>query len=180
MSCKPSLKVQELINNDWLGLEDTEWQNRLYFFGGYLLLQRQTKVKVHLFELMCDVLDQNLPAHIHWMRHNCNYVKLKFHDQNDQIMLLKDSWSVILILDQMHQRIHNNMPDEIELPSALDGREVARGLGKPEAALLRLHRLPLLEIHPLAQCRRSAAQQAAGARGRCQAPCRTGWVMDAA
>ena len=117
MSYKPSLKVQEFIANDWLGLEDTEWQNRLYFFGGYLLLQRQTKVKVDLFELMCEVLNENLPAHVHWMRHNCNYMKLKFHDQHDQIMLLKDSWSVILILDQMHQRIHNNMPDEIELPN---------------------------------------------------------------
>ena len=37
--------------------------------------------------------------------------------------------------------------------SALDGREVPRDLGQPQAALLRLRGLRLLEIHPLTQCR---------------------------
>ena len=32
-------------------------------------------------------------------------------------MLLKGSWSVILILDHMHQRMHKNLPDETELPN---------------------------------------------------------------
>ena len=36
---------------------------------------------------------------------------------------------------------------------AVDGREVPRDLGQPQAALLRLRGLRLLEIHPLTQCR---------------------------
>ena len=31
--------------------------------------------------------------------------------------LLQDSWSDMMILDHIHQRMHNNLPDETELPN---------------------------------------------------------------
>ena len=31
--------------------------------------------------------------------------------------LLQDSWSEMLILDHMHHRMHNNLPDETQLPN---------------------------------------------------------------
>ena len=48
MSYKPSLKVQELINNDWIGLEDEEWHRRTYTLAGYMQLQLQKKEEVDL------------------------------------------------------------------------------------------------------------------------------------
>ena len=64
MSCKPSPKIQELTNKS---LEDAEWQLRLYN-----LLQNQTEVDVVFdpVELMCQVFDENLFAHVHWVRNN--------------------------------------------------------------------------------------------------------------
>merc|ERR550532_2532278 len=69
-------------------LDDAEWQSSLYS-----LLQNQTfnQVEVDLFELMCKV--------------------------DDQMKLLQDSWSEMLILDHMHHRMHNNLPDETQLPN---------------------------------------------------------------
>ena len=79
MGCKPSrtkakartkaskakaLQFQELIKI-W---DDEEWQNSLYN-----VLQNQTEVEVDLFELMCTVLDQNLAAHVNWMRNSYNF-----------------------------------------------------------------------------------------------------------
>ena len=34
---------------------------------------------------------------------------------NDQMRLLESSWSEMLILDQIHQRMHNHLPDETTL-----------------------------------------------------------------
>ena len=31
--------------------------------------------------------------------------------------LLQDSWSEMLILDHIHHRMHNNLPDETQLPN---------------------------------------------------------------
>ena len=67
-------------------------------------------------ELMCQVFDQNLFAHVHWVRNNFFFKELKLRLE-DQVILLQDSWSEILILDQMHHRIHHNLPDETELPN---------------------------------------------------------------
>ena len=36
---------------------------------------------------------------------------------DDQMKLLQDSWSEMLILDHMHHRMHNNLPDETQLPN---------------------------------------------------------------
>ena len=36
---------------------------------------------------------------------------------DDQMKLLQDSWSEMLILDHMHHRMHNNLPDEAQLPN---------------------------------------------------------------
>ena len=36
---------------------------------------------------------------------------------DDQMKLLQESWSEMLILDHMHQRMHNNLPDETQLPN---------------------------------------------------------------
>ena len=36
---------------------------------------------------------------------------------DDQMKLLEDSWSEMLILDHLHHRLHNNLPDESALPN---------------------------------------------------------------
>ncbi|CAG0920244.1 unnamed protein product [Notodromas monacha] len=38
-------------------------------------------------------------------------------DVDDQMKLLQNSWSDMLILDHMHQRLHNHLPDETTLPN---------------------------------------------------------------
>merc|ERR1712106_934487 len=81
---------------------------------GYTLLQNQTfnQVEVDLFELMCKVLDQNLFAQVDWARNSYYFKELKV---DDQMKLLQNSWSEMLILDHMHHRMHNNLPDETPL-----------------------------------------------------------------
>jgi len=92
-------------------LDDQEWQSSLY-----TLLQNQTfnQVEVDLFELMCKVLDQNLFAQVDWARNSYYFKELKV---DDQMKLLQDSWSEMLILDHIHHRMHNNLPDETQLPN---------------------------------------------------------------
>ena len=41
---------------------------------------------------------------------------------DDQMKLLQDSWSEMLILDHMHHRMHNNLPDETQLPNGQVGK----------------------------------------------------------
>jgi nuclear receptor subfamily 5 group A protein 3 len=36
---------------------------------------------------------------------------------DDQMKLLQHSWSDMLVLDHMHQRMHNGLPDETTLPN---------------------------------------------------------------
>jgi len=92
-------------------LDDQEWQSSLF-----TLLQNQTfnQVEVDLFELMCKVLDQNLFAQVDWARNSYYFKELKV---DDQMKLLQDSWSEMLILDHIHHRMHNNLPDETQLPN---------------------------------------------------------------
>jgi len=94
-------------------LDDQEWQSSLY-----TLLQNQTfnQVEVDLFELMCKVLDQNLFAQVDWARNSYYFKELKLQ-VDDQMKLLQDSWSEMLILDHIHHRMHNNLPDETQLPN---------------------------------------------------------------
>jgi nuclear receptor subfamily 5 group A protein 3 len=99
--------IREFLNS----LDDKEWQTSLY-----TLLQNQTfnQVEVDLFELMCKVLDQNLFAQVDWARNSYYFKELKV---DDQMKLLQESWSEMLILDHIHHRMHNNLPDETQLPN---------------------------------------------------------------
>ncbi|XP_045625434.2 nuclear hormone receptor FTZ-F1 isoform X2 [Procambarus clarkii] len=101
------LMIRELVET----VDDQEWQASLFS-----LLQNQTynQCEVDLFELMCKVLDQNLFAQVDWARNSCFFKDLKV---DDQMKLLQHSWSDLLILDHLHQRIHNRLQDETTLPN---------------------------------------------------------------
>lgn len=102
-------KMPPQIREFLKSLDDQEWQSSLY-----TLLQNQTfnQVEVDLFELLCKVLDQNLFAQVDWARNSFYFKELKV---DDQMKLLQDSWSEMLILDHIHHRMHNNLPDETQL-----------------------------------------------------------------
>jgi len=104
-------KIPPPIREFLKSIDDQEWQSSLY-----TLLQNQTfnQVEVDLFELMCKVLDQNLFAQVDWARNSYYFKELKV---DDQMKLLQDSWSEMLILDHIHHRMHNNLPDETQLPN---------------------------------------------------------------
>merc|ERR1719210_2237384 len=104
-------KMPQAIREFLKTLDDQEWQSSLF-----TLLQNQTfnQVEVDLFELMCKVLDQNLFAQVDWARNSYYFKELKV---DDQMKLLQDSWSEMLILDHIHHRMHNNLPDETQLPN---------------------------------------------------------------
>ncbi|XP_018493933.1 nuclear hormone receptor FTZ-F1 [Galendromus occidentalis] len=103
----PSL-VRELLRNM---TDEKEWQSLLF-----QLLQSQTynQCEVDLFELMCKVIDQALFAQVDWARSTIYFKELKV---DDQMKLLQQSWSDMLILDHIHQRMHHNLPDEAGLPN---------------------------------------------------------------
>ncbi|ERL90382.1 hypothetical protein D910_07731 [Dendroctonus ponderosae] len=105
----PQNKVSPMIRDFVQAVDDREWQNSLYN-----LLQNQTynQCEVDLFELMCKVLDQNLFSQVDWARNSIFFKDLKV---DDQMKLLQHSWSDMLVLDHMHQRMHNNLPDESTL-----------------------------------------------------------------
>lgn len=92
-------------------MDDKEWQSQL--FG---LLQNQTynQCEVDLFELMCKVIDQSLFAQVDWARSTIFFKDLRV---DDQMKLLQQSWSDMLILDHLHQRLHNGLPDDTTLPN---------------------------------------------------------------
>jgi nuclear receptor subfamily 5 group A protein 3 len=96
-------KMPQAIREFLKTLDDQEWQSSLF-----TLLQNQTfnQVEVDLFELMCKVLDQNLFAQVDWARNSYYFKELKV---DDQMKLLQDSWSEMLILDHIHHRMHNNL-----------------------------------------------------------------------
>jgi len=104
-------KIPAPIKEFLKSLDDQEWQSSLYS-----LLQNQTfnQVEVDLFELLCKVLDQNLFAQVDWARNSYYFKELKV---DDQMKLLQESWSEMLILDHLHHRLHNNLPDETQLPN---------------------------------------------------------------
>ena len=88
-----------------------EWKNRLFQF---LHDQSLNQVKVDHFVLLCKILDQNvwaLPASLRTLNFH-NFKKLQ---NMDKVTLVVNSWSGIFILDQIHHRMHNHIPDEITL-----------------------------------------------------------------
>ncbi|XP_050312507.1 nuclear hormone receptor FTZ-F1 isoform X2 [Anthonomus grandis grandis] len=102
-------KVSPLIRDFVQGIDDREWQNSLY---GLLQSQTYNQCEVDLFELMCKVLDQNLFSQVDWARNSVFFKDLKV---DDQMKLLQHSWSDMLVLDHIHQRMHNSLPDETTL-----------------------------------------------------------------
>lgn len=104
-----SSKVSPLIRDFVQAIDDREWQNSLY---GLLQSQTYNQCEVDLFELMCKVLDQNLFSQVDWARNSIFFKDLKV---DDQMKLLQHSWSDMLVLDHIHQRMHNNLPDETTL-----------------------------------------------------------------
>lgn len=102
-------KMPAILREFLSSLDDKEWESELY-----KLLQQQSfnQVEVDLFELLCKVLDHNLFAQVDWARNSYYFRELEV---NDQMRLLENSWSEMLILDQIHQRMHNHLPDETTL-----------------------------------------------------------------
>ncbi|XP_047098390.1 nuclear hormone receptor FTZ-F1 [Schistocerca piceifrons] len=104
-------KIPPMIREFMQALDDREWQTSLY---GLLQNQTYNQCEVDLFELMCKVLDQNLFSQVDWARNSVFFRDLQV---DDQMKLLQHSWSDMLVLDHMHQRMHNNLPDETTLPN---------------------------------------------------------------
>lgn len=107
----PPAKMSPLIRDFLQAIDDREWQNSLY---GLLQNQTYNQCEVDLFELMCKVLDQNLFSQVDWARNSIFFKDLKV---DDQMKLLQHSWSDMLVLDHIHQRMHNSLPDEMTLPN---------------------------------------------------------------
>lgn len=91
--------------------DDKEWQSQLF---GLLNSQTYNQCEVDLFELMCKVIDQSLFAQVDWVRNSIFFKDLKV---DDQMKLLQHAWSDMLVLDHLHQRMHNDLPDETTLPN---------------------------------------------------------------
>lgn len=104
-------KVPPLIREFVQSLDDKEWQSALF---GLLQSQTYNQCEVDLFELLCKVLDQNLFTQVDWARNSYYFKDLKV---DDQMKLLQHAWSDLLILDHLHQRLHNHLPDESSLPN---------------------------------------------------------------
>ncbi|XP_018008173.1 nuclear hormone receptor FTZ-F1 [Hyalella azteca] len=99
--------VRELLN----AVNDAEWTNSLM---GLLQNQTYNQCEVDLFELMCKVLDQSLFAQVDWARNSVFFKDLRV---DDQMKLLQESWSDMLLLDHLHQRLHNNIANDMSLPN---------------------------------------------------------------
>ncbi|EDV41011.1 uncharacterized protein Dana_GF10806 [Drosophila ananassae] len=123
------LRVSPMIREFVQSIDDREWQTQLF-----ALLQKQTynQVEVDLFELMCKVLDQNLFSQVDWARNTVFFKDLKV---DDQMKLLQHSWSDMLVLDHLHHRIHNGLPDETQLNNGQVFNLLSLGLlGVPQLA----------------------------------------------
>lgn len=90
-------------------MDEKEWQSQLF---GLLQNQSYNQCEVDLFELMCKVIDQSLFGQVDWARNSIFFKDLKV---DDQMKLLQHSWSDMLILDHLHQRLHHGLPDETTL-----------------------------------------------------------------
>ncbi|XP_063702799.1 nuclear hormone receptor FTZ-F1 isoform X2 [Culicoides brevitarsis] len=104
-----TLRVSPMIREFVQSVDDREWQTSLF---SLLQSQSYNQCEVDLFELMCKVLDQNLFSQVDWARNTVFFKDLKV---DDQMKLLQNSWSDMLVLDHLHQRLHNGLPDETTL-----------------------------------------------------------------
>jgi nuclear receptor subfamily 5 group A protein 3 len=104
-----TLRVSPMIREFVQTVDDREWQQSLF---SLLQSQSYNQCEVDLFELMCKVLDQNLFSQVDWARNTIFFKDLKV---DDQMKLLQNSWSDMLVLDHIHQRLHNGLPDETTL-----------------------------------------------------------------
>uniref|UniRef100_A0A336L7Q9 CSON006383 protein n=1 Tax=Culicoides sonorensis TaxID=179676 RepID=A0A336L7Q9_CULSO len=104
-----TLRVSPMIREFVQSVDDREWQTSLF---SLLQSQSYNQCEVDLFELMCKVLDQNLFSQVDWARNTVFFKDLKV---DDQMKLLQNSWSDMLVLDHLHQRLHNGLPDDTTL-----------------------------------------------------------------
>lgn len=66
------------------------------------------------------------------------------HQQvDDQMNLLQHSWSDILLLDHIHQRMHNNLADEMQLPNGQQFDLLTLALLGVDSAADQLHSLTM-------------------------------------
>ena len=89
--------------------DDDEWKSQLFKSVQSQCLKYE---EANLFELLCKVLDDNIFYQVDQARNSSYFKELNV---NDQMRLLENSWSQVLILHQIHGRMHNNIPDEITL-----------------------------------------------------------------
>nr|CAD7453709.1 unnamed protein product [Timema tahoe] len=74
-------------------------------------------------DLECLLLQMKLLQHSYeapaalLFRHASATAKCSLLQVDDQMKLLQHSWSDMLVLDHLHQRMHNNLPDETTLPN---------------------------------------------------------------
>ncbi|XP_055310343.1 nuclear hormone receptor FTZ-F1 isoform X2 [Sitodiplosis mosellana] len=122
-------RVSPMIREFVQSVDDREWQSQLF---SLLQSQSYNQCEVDLFELMCKVLDQNLFSQVDWARNTVFFKDLKV---DDQMKLLQNSWSDMLVLDHLHHRLHNNLPDETPLHNGQKFDLLGLGLlGVPQLA----------------------------------------------
>lgn len=122
-------RVSPMIREFVQSVDDREWQTQLF---SLLQSQSYNQCEVDLFELMCKVLDQNLFSQVDWARNTVFFKDLKV---DDQMKLLQNSWSDMLVLDHLHHRLHNNLPDETPLHNGQKFDLLGLGLlGVPQLA----------------------------------------------
>ena len=98
-------------------LNGDEWKNKLFKF---LHDQSLNQVEVDHFKLLCKILNQNLIALSESLRYQNFHKYFQDMDQaqekaNLMVRLVYNSWSEILILDQIHHQMHDHIPDETTL-----------------------------------------------------------------
>ena len=91
-----------------IALNKKNRKNRLF---QYLHDQSLNQVEVDHFVLLCKILNRNLLA----SKTSILTQNLKGLQVEDRLNLLENSWPGILILDQIHHRMHNHIPDETTL-----------------------------------------------------------------
>ena len=116
-NCHYNSRGSLIKGTEIIALNGDEWKKGLFKF---LHDQSLNQVEVDHFKLLCKILDQNLIALVdslstHQAKHSRFSHKFKELPIGDQMRLVQNSWSGILILDQMHHRMHNHIPDEATL-----------------------------------------------------------------
>lgn len=79
----------------------------------YAMLNELAKGSTNHFDLILGVIVKKVCQQIDWAKVSVQFEQLK---NNDQVLLLKNSWSSNLLLDNLFQRIHK-LPDQMTLES---------------------------------------------------------------